>query len=1104
MIAGLSGSILSHDALTAAGLTVSSDVHIESFQRDLLKWHLQIERQGGPTWTARKVFDEVASPFCAKLGFLVVPVSGARGLFRALLQVAGDVVATVVAAGWGQDPSSLWADTVRGGIGADVRWCFAFNGPSMRLFDAARTYSRRFVDFELSRIAYEPTTFAIVWHLLRAESFSRSSHSALDEAVLLSDRYRSGVRESLQAGVLEALTLLTGAFASAARKARRSRASPSAVEAYDESLVVVYRILFLLFAEARGLVPGWHPLFRDSYTIESLRPAVETEPHARGIWETLQAIARLAHRGCRAGSLHVPPFNGRLFSPTHAPLAESLPLDDRRVRDALLALTTRVARDRRERIAYGDLGVEHLGGVYEGVLDFDVATTGTASKPSKATALRLSKGDGSPVFVRSGRRKSTGTFYTPRAITDYLVRRTLAPLVDTAGPDDILRLRVLDPAMGSGAFLVAACRYLAQSYERALMRDGVVAAIDVTEHDRASYRRAVAQRCLFGVDLNPMAVQLSRLSLWLATLSSDRPLTFFDHHLRAGNSLVGASIEDISRSRGHRRRMPGLTLFDGLDHAIGLAVASHAVLRDGPEDTLEQVRFKERTFAELTSSAGPLARWKQVADLWCARWFDDGVRHVGRGVFESLLAGTELPAHVAEPLLGSATGSAARERFFHWTLEFPEVFSDERGRRSAGRGFDAVIGNPPWEMLRRDAGADRANAGVAAARLTRFARGSGAYELQRGGHANLYQLFLERALSLVRVRGRVGLLVPSGFATDHGCASLRRHVLDETTVDSIVSVENRSAIFPVHRSLKFLLLTATSGGSTPTLPYRSGPRSAADLERLPESGTDPKAVTVSRELLERMSGDQLAMPDLRNLADAALTARLIFLHPAAGDQDGWGVRFGRELNATDDRRYFVAGAPDVLPVIEGKQIQPFSVDLRRSRAFIDRVAAEGLIPGVASGRSRLAYRDVASCSNRLTLIAAILPPGTVSTHTLFCLKTPLDDDAQHFLCGMFNSFVANYLVRLRVTTHVTTAIIDRLAVPKPPRNHPGFGEMARIVRGLVSRPVDPDAAARHQALAARIYGLTEPEFEHVLTTFPLVPASERQRALAEFLSMADR
>src|SRR6478672_3967553 len=190
---------------------------------------------------------------------------------------------------------------------------------------------------------------------------------------------------------------------------------------------------------SRRLVPLWHPVYRDSYSIEALGLLAERSD-ARGLWDTLQAIARLAHAGCRAGDLRVTPFNGRLFAPSRTPLADRRDLDDEAARRAVLALSTRPAPDRagRERIAYRDLGVEQLGAVYETLLDYEPRLD--------ETGVALAAG--------SGLRKATGTFYTPQPIADYLVRRTLDPLLRDATPDRILQLRVVDPAMGSGAFLV--------------------------------------------------------------------------------------------------------------------------------------------------------------------------------------------------------------------------------------------------------------------------------------------------------------------------------------------------------------------------------------------------------------------------------------------------------------------------------------------------------------------------------------------------------------------------------------------------------------------------------------------------------------------------
>ena len=300
-------------------------------------------------------------------------------------------------------------------------------------------------------------------------------------------------------------------------------------------------MLFLLFAEARSLVPLWHPVYRDSYSLEALRDLADDPRADPRVVGALRAIARLAHAGCRAGDLRVTPFNGRLFSPARTPLAERRDLDDESARQAVRALSSRPTSDRagRERIAYRDLGVEQLGAVYETLLDYEPTGNGDA--------VRLECG--------SGIRKATGTFYTPQPIADYLVRRTLAPLVRDAAPEQILELRVVDPAMGSGAFLVAACRYLAAAYESALVRSGGCHAGDLGPSERSAIRRAIAERCLYGVDRNPMAVQLGRLSLWLATLAADRPLSFLDHRLQVGDSLLGAWVASLRHPPAKARRV---------------------------------------------------------------------------------------------------------------------------------------------------------------------------------------------------------------------------------------------------------------------------------------------------------------------------------------------------------------------------------------------------------------------------------------------------------------------------------------------------------------------------------------------------------------------
>jgi hypothetical protein len=221
------------------------------------------------------------------------------------------------------------------------------------------------------------------------------------------------------------------------------------------------------------------------------------------------------------------------------------------------------------------------------------------------------------------------------------------------------------------------------------------------------------------------------------------------------------------------------------------------------------------------------------------------------------------------------------------------------------------------------------------------------------------------------------------------------------------------------------------------------------------------------------------------------------------------VSFGRELNATDDRRHFVERSTRVgaasrsrasdYPVIEGKQIGPFTVDLAAARFQLPAALARTLLDEDRTySRARLAYRDVASSTNRLTLIAAIVPAHVVTTHTLFCLKGNVPEEIQQFLCGLFNSFVANYLVRLRVGTHVTVSIVERVPIPVASPGGAAFNRIVALSRRLAEEPSDLRSAAILQACVARLYGITRSDFAHILGTFPLIPREERESALAEF------
>jgi methylase of polypeptide subunit release factors len=1063
---GLSGSLFSlqfvHEVMPAALAGHLGEAGREAARRRA-RAALSQRSALGPASAIRAVFDLAAMPLMRVLGFRLAETSTiSSGSFFSVLaadaeqQTAGAAHVGLLVTTWGAPLDRAWRDAVSHGIEAGASWALCHNGRLIRLHDARRTYSRRHLEIDVALALSNPSLFAVLWSLLRAAAFAPGpAGSLIDRALLLSDSHQVTVRASLQRGVHSSLSMLSGRFG------------------LDQALTIIYRILFLLFAEARSLVPLWHPTYRDGYSIGTLADRA-LRGRRQGLWAALQAASRLAHAGCRAGELIVTPFNGRLFEPSHAPLAETARVPDHAIGTVLLSLSTEATPGGRRRVSYGDLGVEQLGTVYETVLG----------------------------SVATGARKATGSFYTPRSLTDYLVRRTLYPLVEGRTLDEILSLRVLDLAMGSGAFLVAACRYLAGACERALIADGDCP----TPEDRARLRRIVAQRCLYGVDVNPTAVHLARLSLWLATLAADRPLTFLDHHLRAGNSLVGASLDDLARQPpGGARRIGSSPLFDRDTDAgpsIGETTVGRLRIAMEPGDTIEAVRSKERTLAALNGRGAPLRRWRDIADLWCAAWFwPRGDRAPDSREYGALAAGLAsgngqhgLPEPLERRRLETARDVAAARRFFHWTLEFPEAFYDTRGAPLASPGFDAIVGNPPWEMLR--GGHEDGHLVVG------FARSSGIYRLRGKGHVNLYQLFLERSLSLLAPGGRIGVVLPSGLALDRGSAPLRRALFERHDVDTIVGFDNHDGVFPIHRSLRFLLITGTAGRPTRAVACRFGERDVRLLDQIPDGGAPPDAYPVSlqRSLLSRLSGEDLVIPDLRSEIDIRIAEKAAASARPLHSSEGWGVRFGRELNATDDRDVFT-GPGNGLPVLEGKQLTPFVVNVAGSTLSVAPDEARARLGHERFRRRRLAYRDVASAGNRLSLLAAIVPANTVTTHTLFCLKTPLPAADQQVLCALLNSFVVNYLARQRIGTHLSASIVEGLPVPRPERGSTEFEAVRRCAERLAWSPDDPAISAELHARTARLYGLTADELCHVLDTFPLVPKEERAAVLTIWRSL---
>lgn len=744
--------------------------------------------------------------------------------------------------------------------GGSARWGLLCNGRRIRLLKRDVVAGRQnYFEVDLEALfdnhneqdaIRKEQGFDTFWTLFRAQAFQPGADGRclLDILEQESRKHAEGVSARLKTSVFEALETLMAELVNRARmlssqpipetggdakvRARQQRIHDQAEQAlkdlpklYTQSLVYLYRLLFVLYAESRDLLPVDNAVYRDAYSLEPLRNEIEQpdaqmryQPDSFRLWETLQALFRLIHRGCNTTQLVVPAYNGNLFDPHSIALLQALRVSDRAMYKMLLPLSvTPPTRDRgRERIDYRDLGVEQLGAVYEGLLEFEPRI---ASKPMvevrykdmHVVVPREEQRDykkerdietGQFYLGHGAGRKMSGSYYTPQPLVDFLVERTLKPLVEGKKPEEILELKIVDPAMGSGAFLVGACLYLADAYARAVREqeqldggqsgndavdmnfavDGLstVGTIDgeiieeeaevavqeaeesgeLPEEATRPYRRLVAERCLYGVDLSPMAVELAKVSLWLTTLAGDKPLTFLDANLRCGNSLIGAPLHRAGYgqeglytiysihpeankrlakergitviSRGTKRDKKTLwdedveeaeyTIFDELNDVkdtVPTLVDNRRMISEQPSDTVENVHEKAALFQREIVNNEKRQMLERICNLWIATWFwkqphkekkDGGeVPPLDGQIYRELVSYIREQFHEGlgqtfkidpMPYFAEVAEIIKEVRPFHWELEFPEVYFASDGSERVNPGFSAVLGNPPWDGIK--------------------------------------------------------------------------------------------------------------------------------------------------------------------------------------------------------------------------------------------------------------------------------------------------------------------------------------------------------------------------------------------------------------------
>ena len=926
---------------------------------------------------------------------------------------------------------------------------------------------------------------------------------------------------------------------------RNPQHTASATTLWAEGLVLVYRLLFILKLESASdpvhtFSFAATPLWRNSLSPnQALGPLVRRhldQGHATGrmLEDGLRTVFRVFRDGIACGGLSIAPLGGALFGDGATPVLDSLTWGDRAVAMLLNQLLWTTPKGRpRERVHYGALDVEDLGHVYEALLELE---PGIATQPM--VRLRRAKLEivvpgtigGDPIpsgqfFLRNGTgRKSSGSYYTPHALVRFLVRETLGPLVAAVSPDDapdpaaILRLRIVDPAMGSGHFLIEACRFLGDALyavcrlcdERSHPQlEKIDPALPAYLPSRAAEgfaparalaicRRLVAVHCLYGVDRNPLAVELAKLALWLESYAEGLPLTFLDHRLVAGDAIAGPFFADLANlpvggnaldpllAKGVTERLTGsvreaLAEVAALNASIGRDI-SDLLVKDAAKTRLDAALAPVRLLAQAWSGAVALGE-RDCDDEWQA---------LAGAVATEGIWPTRLTARQADLL-------AAGETALPWDLTFPEAFQQN--------GFDAVLSNPPWDVIQYrtedfvagydlsvlDAPTKRerlvieqrvlADPNVAAA----FEAYKSGYEQQKrlaarlfrkrpSGTPDAFHLFAERYLDLGRT---IGALLPSAFHANEGTTDLRRRYFAETRMEFCLSFENRRKLFDIDSRFKFALILAHKPGPTRSLRCAFYLESVADLD---EPG---RVMQYDADFLAASAGANLTPLELRGATDMAV-ARTLFANKGTfgGLCDELGIQFGCDLHMTADAERFVAGQSGQYTLHEGKTFHQYTDrwDTAPRYSVSEHALLNKPVVAEAARHHRLAFRDIARSTDERTTIAAVMPPGTVFGHTATVEKHPAQRPPANafFLCALMNSFTFDWLVRQKAAVHLSLYIVDGMPVPT------GMNRalLADAAQRLSGNPASQwELRAKIDASIAHAYGLDLEQYTHVLSNF---------------------
>ncbi len=934
----------------------------------------------------------------------------------------------------------------------DHLWGFVSNGLSLRILrDNVSLTRQAYVEFDLQAMMdSEAYSDFFLLFLLCHQSRVEVPEDKTPEYCWLEKWYNTAAQQGVRAldqlrdGVQRAIEALGGGFlaypGNAMLREKLRSGELSTQDYYRQVLRQVYRLLFLFVAEDRELLSdpsapaSAAKLYLEHYSTLRLRSLAGKTRGTRhpDLWRALRLVLDRLHEGCP--ELALPALGSYLFSSEATADLNGQDIANADLLKAFRALTFTVARNVLRPINYRNLGPEELGSVYESLLEMHPAIHMEASNPEDRFKLSTAAGS---------ERKTTGSYYTPSSLVNCLLDSALEPVLNEGSrkpdPEKALRdLKICDPACGSGHFLIAAAHRIAKRL--AAIRAGEDE--PAPEHYQHALRDVIG-RCIYGVDINPMSVELCKVSLWLEAMEPGKPLAFLDHHIKCGNSLLGATPallkkgipDDVfkpmegddnefckeykQRNRKERHGNPSFFAPDGIPWEQLGDLGSAMLEIDGFDDsTLDGLQRKEEAYSRFVRSNGYLFG-KLLYDAWCAAfvWKKRRSDELPYPITQEILHRIRRTPHGCPPWMREEIIRLAQEyRFFHWHLEFPDVFKPKPGAELSENevtgwtgGFDCVLGNPPWERIKLQekeffASSDPAiaNAPNAASRRRLIAklretnpilylafqealrradgesclvRDTRKYPLCGRGDVNTYSIFAELKRSLLNPSGRVGCIVPSGIATEDTTKFFFQSLMDTGSLVSLYSFENEEFIFPaIHHATKFCLLTMAA------------PRSelkrivdfmffARQVEHLTEK---ERHFALTAEDIALLNPNTRTCPIFRYKQDAELTKYIYRRIPVLmreprnkqPEENLWGLKFMAMFHMTNDSglfrtreqlaaegfalqgNIFRRGEDAYLPLYEGKMFWHFDHRFGTYEGQTQAQANQGKLPELTPEQHR--------------------------------------------------------------------------------------------------------------------------------------------------------